>query len=116
VADDPLYGDRPKPPIVPMTNSEVITFDVIRGLDGASPARRWLVLGGVTAAFALIGVLTRLATSTSSVARVRVRAETPRQTLSYLCAQYRTRIGTQLSTDGDIGGPTPNDLHRLCAT
>lgn len=166
MTDDPLYGDRPKPPLVPMNNSEVILFDTIRGLDGASTARRSLVLGGVAVALALVGVLSLYATSTSSAAGVRVRAHTPQQALSYLCSQYRSAetsysrasagetyatgektraafehklaalanpvvafhsssivrftrdvsaIGEQLSTDGDIGGPSTSDLHGLCA-
>ena len=89
MADDSLYGDRPQPPLVPMNNSEVISFDVLRGLNGASPARRWLVVGAVLAAFAAISLFTFAATSTSS-AGIHGPARTPKQALAYLCSQYQS--------------------------
>jgi hypothetical protein len=89
LSDDSPYRDRSQPPLVPMNNSEVVSFDVLRALNGASPARRWLVVGAVVAAFAAIGLLTFAATSTSS-AGVHVPARTPTQALAYLCAQYQS--------------------------
>ena len=72
-----------------MSNSEVVSFDVLRALNGASTACRWLVVGAVVAAFAAISLFTFAATSTSS-AGVHVPAGTPKQALAYLCAQYQS--------------------------
>jgi hypothetical protein len=90
-----------------MSNSEVISFDVLRGLDGASPARRWFVLGAIVAAFAAIGLLTYAAVSPSSVSGVRVRAKTPGQALTILCADFRSAERSYLSASANEDYATP---------
>ena len=86
MADDPLYGDRPKPPLVPMNNAEVIYFDVIRGLDGASPRRRGLVVAGVAIVLLLIPLLTTFFGGSPTVTHV----HSPRQLLRELCSELRS--------------------------
>ena len=88
MADDTFYGDRPKPPLVPMNNAEVVDFDVIRGLDGAPPGRRWPIVSGVALLLLVIPLIALLvagsggATHTTQITGVR----TSRQLLATLCA------------------------------
>src|SRR5262249_33698018 len=62
-----------------------------------------------------IGLLAFAATSTSS-AGVHVRARTPRQALTYLCAQYRTAedayTGASSTEDYSTGGATRAAFER----
>src|SRR5262249_53103854 len=84
VSDDPRSRE-PQSPLVPMNNSEVVSFDVLRGLDGISGTRRWLIVGAVAATLVAIGLFTFAATAGSG-AGVDLRGRTPAQALAYLCA------------------------------
>jgi hypothetical protein len=90
MANDPLYGDRPKPPLVPMSNEQVIGFDAIEGLQGASTVRRGLVIGGIALGFAVIALVTLGLTSSGNHTKVQ-RADTPHQALVVICHDFTAR-------------------------
>jgi hypothetical protein len=92
VADDPLRGDGPQPPLVPMNNAEVVDFDVIRGLDGAPPRRRWLVVGVVAIALMFVPLLAALYAGSGTRTHVThvTDVHTPHQLLRMLCSELRS--------------------------
>jgi hypothetical protein len=54
VAVDPLYGDRPKPPLVSLNNDEIVDFDAARSVARMSLRARGLTLVGVIAGAARV--------------------------------------------------------------
>ncbi len=84
MTDDPLYGDRPKPPLVPMNNEEVVAFDLVRTATTGSPLRRrWPLVVVIVLLLGLVALLVLRGEGS------RVRGvNTPQQVLSYLCSHY----------------------------